>query len=314
MRIFVTGATGLLGRALIPELTANGHDVIGLARNDASRSMITAMHATAHSGQGYDVDVLTEALEPVHAIVHLATGMPNSDAPVEDDWAHSSKIVLGLLRHLVEASERTGVRTIIFPSFYGIYADNGSSPVTEESPLNPDSESQAYLDVEQLLFDATSSRRSTAVILRMGQIYSDDAPHTKGLLFALQNGLAAIGVNPEAYWPLIHVSDAARAIRLAMELSPAGQTFNICDDAPVRKRDLYGALASWVGGPKPPERSMTGSLSPYMGRIDASALHKSIRMSNAKARQWLGFNPTYPSYEEGFKVVIPQWQAKRQKA
>src|SRR5437016_1418671 len=126
MRVFVTGATGLLGRTLVPELIEHGHDVIGLARNDASRSMLTAMHASAYTDHGHDTDRMTEALEAVHAIVHLATSMPNSDAAIEDDWAHSSKIVLGMLRHLVEASERTGVRTIIFPSFYGIYADHGA--------------------------------------------------------------------------------------------------------------------------------------------------------------------------------------------
>src|SRR4051794_16273472 len=104
MRIFVTGATGLLGRRLVPELIHHGHDVIGLARSDASRSMLSAMHAVAYSDQAHDVDRLTEAMEAVHAIVHLATSMPNSDAAVEDDWAHSSKIVHGMLRYLVEAS------------------------------------------------------------------------------------------------------------------------------------------------------------------------------------------------------------------
>src|SRR5688500_11447716 len=165
MRIFVTGATGLLGRTLVPELIAHGHDVIGLARSDASRSMLVAMHATAYSDQGYDIDRLAEALEAVHAIVHLATGMPNTDAAIEDDWAHSSRIVLGMLKHLIEASERSSVRTVIFPSFYGVYADHGVEWVTEESSIQPDSSSSSYLEAEQLLYDATAARRSSAVVL-----------------------------------------------------------------------------------------------------------------------------------------------------
>jgi 2-alkyl-3-oxoalkanoate reductase len=312
MRIFVTGATGLLGRVLVPELIEHGHDIIGLARNDASRSMITAMHATAYSGQGHDVDQLAEGLEPVHAVVHLATGFPNNDAPVEDDWTHSSKIVLGMLRYLIEASERTGVRTIVLPSFYGVYADRMDNWVTEESPIEPDNISQSYLEAEQLLHDTSQARRSSAVILRMGQLYSAEAPHTRGLLYALQNGQAAVGQSPDAYWPLVHVADAAQAIRLALELSPAGHIFNVCDNEPVRKAELYRDLAKWIGAPPPPERSRTGALSPYMGRMDATALHKSVRMSNEKARTTLGFAPLYANHEAGFAAVMPEWRKRQQ--
>ncbi len=314
MRIFVTGATGLLGRALVPELIKHGHDVIGLARNDASRSMLTAMHATAYSGQGYNVERLADALVTMHAIVHLATGLPSDDSAVEDNWNHSSKIVLGMLRHLLEASEPSGVRTVIFPGFYGIYGDHGGEWVTEETSTQPDPFSDQYREAEELLMESTTARRSTGVILRMGLMYSAEAPNTRGLLYALRNAQAPIGAAADAYWPHIHVEDAAQAVRLALELSPAGQVFNICDDEPVQKGQLFKELAEWVGGPPPLAKGRTGNLMPYLGRLDAAPLHNSVRLSNRKAREQLGFDPNYRTYREGYASVIKEWEDRRANA
>lgn len=310
MRIFVTGATGLLGRAVVPELINYGHDVIGLARNDASRSMITAMHATAYSGQGYEIERLAEALSSMHAIVHLANALPNNDAPIEDDWAHSSKIVVGMLRHLLQASEATGVRTLIFPSLHSVYGDHGDEWVTEDADVIPDSFSNQYLEAETILAESTRDRRTSGVVLRLGMLYSAEAPHTRGLLYGLKQGQAPIGAAANAYWPQVHVADAAQAVRLALELSPAGEVFNICDNEPVQKATLYRDLAEWVGGPPPQEKGRTGNLSPYLGRIDAAPLHSSVRMSNMKARLDLGFAPYYETYRDGYPNVIREWAAR----
>ncbi len=310
MRIFITGATGLIGRSLVPELLRHGHDVIGLARNDASRSMLSAMRAVSHSGQGYDVERLAEALVTIHAIVHLATGMPTNDAPIEDDWVHSGKLVVAMLRHLLEASELSGVRTVVFPSIYSVYGDHGEEWVTEETPLAPDSASEWYVEAEGLLMDSTRRRRSAGVVLRMGLVYSEEASHTRGLLYALKNGQAPIGSAGEAYWPHLHVEDAAQAIRLALERSPAGQTFNVCDDEPVQKATLFRDLAKWVGGPPPLLKGKTGALMPYLGRVNAAPLQLSVRMSNQKAKESLGFAPRYRTYHAGYPPIIEEWRRK----
>ncbi len=311
MRIFVTGATGVVGRALVPALLKRGHDVVGLARTDASRSMLAAMHAASYSGQGYEIERLAESLVPMHAVVHLAIALPSNDAAVEDDWSQSSKIIVGLLRHLLEASEMSGVRTVIFPSFFGVYGDHGEEWVTEESAVNPDPSSAPYLEAEQVLMEHTRARRSVGVVLRMGMIYGPEAAHTRGLLYALKQGQAPLGLTPTTFWPQVHVEDAAEAICLALEQSPAGQVFNICDDEPVRRADLLKEIAAQVGGPVPVPRGKTGELMPYMGRISAEALRASVRMSNARARQYLGFAPRFPNFREGYREVIAHWMSAR---
>jgi nucleoside-diphosphate-sugar epimerase len=96
---------------------------------------------------------------------------------------HSSKIVVGMLRHLLEASEPSGVRTIVFPSLFAIYGNHGAEWVTEDVPIKPDSFSEQYREAEDLLLQSTEAGRSAGVVLRMGLVYASDAPHTRGLSY-----------------------------------------------------------------------------------------------------------------------------------
>lgn len=303
MRIFVTGATGLLGRALVPELLEHGHDVVGLARTDASRSLLRAMRASVYSGQGRNTERLAEAMGDMHVIVHLATTFPTSDAAIEDGWPQSPQILIGLLSNLLKASESCGVRTIVLGSFYGVYGNHGDEWVTEEASLAPDETSKAYLEAEELLMKSTAERKSAGVVLRMGLIYGPDALHTRGLLYGLKRGQAPIMSGGRMFWPMVHVDDAARALRLAVEQSAAGEVFNICDDEPVRQAQLYKDLAEWIDGPPPP-RHGTSELRPYMGQIDPPPMRFSVRMRNRKAKKLLGFRPHFPTYREGYHAVL----------
>ncbi len=310
MRVFVTGATGLLGRTLVPDLIRRGHQIIGLARNDANQAMVRAMHAVPYTGQGRDVDRLADGLKDVDAIVHLATGMPTTDSATEDEWTHSAAVTVRLLRNLLEASQRTGVRAVIFGSFFGVYGDHGDKWVTEDTPLAPEGISRAFAEAERLLTDAASAGKVKGTVLRLGMLYAPDALHTRGLLYALQRGQASTAGGDKLYWPQIYVGDAAQSVRLALEQSPANEIFNICDDEPVQQARLYRDLANWIGGPPPPRKAQTGGLRPYMGSLDLDALYSSVRMKNNKVKAYLGFSPQYPTYREGYRHVIEQWQAE----
>jgi nucleoside-diphosphate-sugar epimerase len=308
MRVFITGATTVLGRALVPELLKHGHDVVGLARNDASRAMLHAMRVSAFSSQGRDADHLAEALDSVHAIVHLATALPTRDSPVEDEWATSGTVIVGLMRTLLTASERSSVRTVVLPSFYGVYGNHGEEWVDEMTALDPDPTSKPFAEAEYLLLRATERRTSAGVVLRIGMLYAADAVHTRGLLYGLQRGQAPLIGDGRMFWPQIHAEDAAQAIRLALEKSPVGQILNVCDDMPVRQGQLYTDLASWLGGPPPPPRAGTGELKPYLGQVNLEPLRFSVRMRNDKIKQTLGFVPQYPTYREGYKAIIAGMQ------
>lgn len=305
MRVFVTGSTGFLGRAVISELLEHGHEVIGLARNDASQAMLRALHVTPLTGQGTDIEQLAEVLKQTQGIVHLASTFPTSDSADEDDWRPSSRIVLGMLRNLIEACQLSRAQTLVFPSFYGVYGNHGEEWVSEETPIRPDTFSEYFVSAEDTLFKANEQRTVQGVVLRMGLTYSADAPHTRGLIYGISRGQAPVMGHGRRYWPMLHAADAAQAVRLAVEQSPAGDIFNVCDNDPVQQGQLYQRLADWIGAPKPSSRG-TSELSPYMGNVSLPALRFSVRMSNQKARQWLGFVPHYPTYREGFVTVLQE--------
>ncbi|NDJ54047.1 MAG: NAD(P)-dependent oxidoreductase [Chloroflexi bacterium] len=306
MRIFVTGATGFIGRAVIAELKKHNHDVIGLARTDASGAMLRAMKVTSLIGQGRDVQLLTDALEGVHAIVHLANTLPTDDTTTEDTWKFSGEVMVKMMENLLRSSERTGVKTVVFPSFYGIYGDYGDVFVTEEAPVLPVPSVQRFWEAEQLLLRSSFLRRSSGVILRLGLVYSHDSPDTRGLLYALKRGQASIEGDGAIYWPMIHVDDVAQAVRLALEQAPHGETYNICDNEPVLQSNLYMNLAQTIEGPIP-ESSDDAQLMPYMGRINLEPLSFSVRLTNAKARDELGFDPQHKNHRSGFEGIIEKW-------
>ncbi len=308
MRIFITGATGLIGRTLVPDLLAHGHEVIALARNDASRAMLHAMRTTPIFGQGRDVAQLAEALTGVDAVVHLATTIPSQDSAVEDEWVYSEEVMVGLLRNLIAAGVQAGVRRVIFPSLYAVYGDHGEEWVTEETPTAPGDLFEPYARAEAHLYRASQAHGLGVVVLRMGLLYSADAQHTKGLLYGLKRGQVPIMGNGNMFWPLLHVADAATAIRLTLEqvLPPGAVLFNVCDNEPVRCGQLYYDLARWLEAP-PPQRHTgqpTDDFNPYQGQIKIAALRTSVRLSNRKIRERLHFTPQYTTYREGFRAVL----------
>ncbi len=315
VRIFVTGATSVLGRATIQELVSHGHSVSGLARTDASRAMLHAMQVVPVAGQGHDADALAEALYGMDAILHLATGLPATPDAVEDRWPQRDEVIVGMLRTLLAASEMDAVRTVVFPSFCAVYGDHGDEWVDERAALNDNPYALPYLEAENLLLDSTDAGRSVGVVLRMGLLYGPDSPSTHGLLYAIKRGQAPILSGGQMYWPMIHMADAAQALRLAAEQSPGGAIFNVCDDQPVRQSILYESLAEQLGAPPPQSviAAQTGDLragllNPFKGYVKLESLQLSIRMVNEALKMYLGMRLRYPTWEEGFYDTLKQVQ------
>jgi nucleoside-diphosphate-sugar epimerase len=238
----------------------------------------------------------------VHGIVHLASTIPNSDAATEDDWPYSAEVVSGMMKRLIIASEQSGVRTMVFPSTYGVYGKTeGLEWVTEGTRVHADRNSQPFIDAEQALNLSSTRRKSTGVVLRMGIVYHHDSPSTKGLLYALKNGHAETIGDGAMYWPLIHAEDAVQAIRLALEEGPRGEVFNVADNEPVTQHTLYTTLAELIGAPLP--RRGTGEINHYLRGGNPADLYRSVRLSNEKLRDRLGFEASYPTFRTGFRAV-----------
>ncbi len=308
MRIFVAGATGAVGRALVPALVSAGHSVAGSTRSAAKAEVIKRMGADP---------VIVDGLD--EALVHAAVNFTKPDVVIDQmtdlaavtDLRHFDRAftTTNQLRtrgtdYLLAASRAAGVRRFIAQSFCGwAYGRDGSSVKTEDEPLDrePPEEMRRTLEAIQYLErTVTGSAQPEGIVLRYGSFYG---PGTGMLAPAMieqvrRRRLPLIG-DGGGWWSFIHVEDAATATMAAIERGKPGSIYNIVDDDPAEVRDWLPGLARLLGG-KPPFH-----VPAWLGRLLAGqhlvAMMTEVRAgSNAKAKRELGWRPAHPSWRQGF--------------
>jgi nucleoside-diphosphate-sugar epimerase len=310
MRVFVAGATGVLGRQVVRELVARGHRVTGLARAPLNEPVLRSLGATPAHGDLFDADSLARAAAGAEVVMHLATALPSVRRPTARDWEPNARIWTDGTACLLEATRRVQAYCYVQQSATFVHGSGGDAWVDENSPLLPHRAVDAAVTMERLVGEAHQRDRLATVILRGGTYYHADSAPTRYLLEGLQTGaLPVLGMGAN-YWSLIHVDDMAHACVLAAEKLPTGETFLVVDDEPVRVRDLFTHLARAVGGPKPNylppavARVLEGSLTVEMATA-------SLRCRNAKIKRQLGWEPRFRTYREGFAAVLKAGTATR---
>ncbi|WP_067177685.1 NAD-dependent epimerase/dehydratase family protein [Microtetraspora niveoalba] len=306
MRVLLAGATGTIGSALVPLLLAAGHEVLGLTRSDRGAGRLAAAGAEPVRVGIMDAGELLAALDgrEADAVIHQATsitGMP---------MFHRSLYATDALRdqgtaNLLRAAALVGARHFVTQSFYlGYgYRDHGTEPVTEDRPFATLTGHRG-MDVHMRSLRANEEQvlgtpGVDGVALRYGMFYGPE-PMTRQLADKTRRGLLPVP-RPSGVTSPIHIHDAATAAVAALERGRPGQAYNICDDEPVEFADYLSVLAASVGA-APPRAVPAWVLSavPYM---KAFMVDSRIRLSNAKAKRELGWQPVYPSIHEGFGTL-----------
>jgi 2-alkyl-3-oxoalkanoate reductase len=302
MRVFVAGATGVLGRQVVRELRARGHAVTGLARRPESERLLRSLGATPATGDLFDAESLTRAAAGAEVVMHLATAIPEGPRQRLQDWKLNDRIRTEGTAALLEASRRVCAACYIQQSSAAVHGSAGETWVDENSPQVPHRIFDSAVTMERLVRDAGRRSGLATVILRAGQLYHPEAGSTRQLLAGLKSGsLPVIGMG-DNFWSMVHVEDMARACVTAAEIRPAGETFLVVDDEPVRVRDLFTHIARSVGGPKPryllpfAARLLVGSLSVALATA-------SLRCRNAKLKRQLSWEPKFSSFRGG----LPTW-------
>ncbi|MCS5498858.1 NAD-dependent epimerase/dehydratase family protein [Cnuibacter physcomitrellae] len=277
MRIFVAGASGVLGRALIPLALAEGHEVIGMTRSDRGADAVRALGATPVIADAFDADLVASAVasSSPDAIIDLLTDLATGDS---GDNAH---LRIHGTRHLVDAAREAGVETMVAESISWIHP-SGSDPADEGTPLDLDAAEPRRTTVRAVAaLERTVAEIAHAVVLRLGQLYGEGTWYARDGRYA---DAARAGSLPatETVVSFVHVDDAARAALDALRW-PAG-VWHIVDDEPAAGTAWVPVFAEAVGAPRP-ERSESGDI----GRP----------VSNGRARA-NGLMLRYPSWREGF--------------
>lgn len=282
MRVFVVGATGVLGRQVLPRLVERGHSVVAVARHEEDVIRLRRLGIEAQVGDILDAASLRGPVRGCDVTLHLATAIP-APGP-HRDWSRNDRIRREGTRNLLAAAAEAGVRPYVQQSITFPYGDSGQRIITEEQPFPSPSTHSSAVDMEAMV------RASSLewVILRGGSFYGPGTGREDEWRRGAAQGTLVVPGDGSALLSLIRVEDMARAVVLAAEAAPAGATYNVVDDTPVSYGELYRYVAAQMLAPEP----STGG--PEVA---------SLGCSNAAIRHALGWEPAWPSYRSGLADV-----------
>jgi 2-alkyl-3-oxoalkanoate reductase len=310
VRVFVAGATGAIGQALVPQLVARGHDVVGMTRSRSKQDMVRRLGARPVVADALDRDGVAEAVasaEP-EVIVHELTALS-----AESDMRHIDRAFATTNRlrregtdHLLAAGRAVGARRFVAQSFAGFrFARTGGLVQTEADPLDPDPPAglrtvqEAYLYLEKAV---TAIEWGEGVVLRYGGLYGP------GTAISLAGDAVMAQLVRKRRFPIVgdgggvlshvHVEDAAAATAVAVERGRTG-IYNIVDDEPAPVRVWLPVLASALEA-KPPRHVPRWLARLLAGEAATAMMTQTKGASNEKAKRELGWQLRYPSWRQGF--------------
>ena len=308
MKIFVAGATGTIGRRLIPLLVDAGHEVTGLSRSPGRAALLERQGAHGVVGDVYDRErlaALLAAAQPEVVIDELSDlGKRLGPRGAAEEFAANVRIRTEGARNLVDAALAARARRIVAQSYAHVYAPHLGWVKSEDDSLNlgqdvPATRRQNVTSVQELERIVLETPGIEGVALRYGAFYGP------GTTYASDGSIA--GEVRKRHYPIIgggqgrtsfvHVDDAARATVLALGAEPG--VYNICDDHPAMQSEWVPFYASTMGAPPP--RHVFAFIVTAIGREHFAYRATQQRgASNAKAKAELGWQLRYPSWREGF--------------
>lgn len=308
MRIFVAGATGVLGRPLVAALVAAGHEVTGTTRTAQRAAAIDAAGARGVVCDALDRDAVRRSVLAAapEVVVHQLTALPQSFAKLRRGSDATNRLRREGTGNLVDAAVSAGARRVIAESVAFLYAP-APGPADEDAPVftvAPEPYRSMIGALNELERVVTTSDGIEGVVLRYGTLYGP------GTWFAADGDmikqirkrrLPVVG-SGGGVTSFLHVEDAAAATVRALDHGPPG-VYNIADDDPVSYDVLLPALADLLGA-KPPRHVPPWLVRLAGGAVAVSTTTEQRGASAQKARHELGWRPAYASWRDGFAVEL----------
>ena len=310
MKVFVAGATGVLGSRVVDRLADRGHEVVGLARDDDGERAVEARGGTARRGNVLGPDTLTDAVDDdTEVVVHAATAIPGSTKPSDDDWARNDRVRLAGARNLLDAAP-ADLRQFVFPSVVWVARQPDGAAFDESADRHPDRSTRSAAETEDLIRTRDDDAGFDATVLRCGLCYAPDARDTRDWASRLLDGdLPIVGGGllgrGDAELSFVHADDAAAAVLAAVE-EGAGGVFHVVDDEPVTTAEFFQTFAELLDAPEP-NRVPAWLARLFVGTVTARLLASPMPTTNEKAKRELGWVPEHATYREGLGQVVDQW-------
>lgn len=303
--IFVTGATGVLGRPVVRGLIERGYEVHALCRSPANHKMLSAMGAVPREVDLYNTPALAERLANCDAVLHLATHIPSMNQLRKNGiWGENDRLRREGTRSIVAAAETAGtIRTLLYPSISLFYGDGGASWLDASTArTEPASFHASTLDAENSVRgfgEAGNDRR--AIVLRFGSFYGPSSPDSLQMLDLARRGLFTPIADLDSYKSLVWIDDAASAVIVSLEAGLSG-VYDVVEDAPATQAEAAGAMAASVGRAKlrhVPRWLLRLALPQELREI----LGRSQRVSNERFKRATGWQPTVASQMQGWRLM-----------
>jgi len=309
MRVFVAGGTGVLGRRLVPQLVARGHQVTATTTSPGKLGVLAQLGADGVVMDGLDAASVGEAVAAAQpdAIVHQMTAIsvPHAGKP---DFKHMDRWFATTIRlriegtdHLLAAAAATGVSHVVaqsYASWNGLR--EGGWVKTEDDPLDMHADSAAHAGMVAIRHVEEAVVKAGGAALRYGWLYGPGA--TEDVVAPVRKRQLPLVGRGTGYNSWVHLDDAASATVLAVELKVKG-IFNIVDDEPAPVSQWLPYLAACAGA-KRPMRVPVWLARRVAGDAAVVMMTEGRGFSNAKAKRELGWTLRYPSWRQGFKEEL----------
>ena len=311
MKVFVAGATGALGKQLVPMLVEQGHEVTGMTRTPSKQDLVRELGAHPAVADALDPEAVAQAVAEAkpEVVIHQLTAIDAGafGRSLDKTFALTNRLRTEGTDHLLAAANAAGARRFIAQSFAGWPFERTGGPIkTEEDPLQaspPKTVSETLGAIKYLEATVTGAEGIEGLALRYGGFYGPGTslavnPDGEQVEMVRKRRFPIVG-NGAGIWSLVHIHDAAAATAAAVEGGEPG-LYNVVDDEPAPVSVALPELARVIGAP-PPRR-----IPRWLGRLLAgegnTIMMTEVRgASNAKAKRELGWELRYPSWRLGIR-------------
>lgn len=301
MKVLLAGADGALGTPLTRLLLARGHTILGLIRNPSGASTLRARGVEPIVADALDREALLRAVEhhSADAVIHELTALKKP--PLRPSgMAMTNRLRTEGTANLLAAAARLGANRIVTQSIvlgYG-FRQHADRTVTEADPFGIPAGDLTDATVAALhAAEAQTFTAPEGIALRYGLLYGGDVSQIRPML-----AKRTVPVTPGGLLGWVHHLDAAASTVAALERGRPGQAYNIVDDQPATWSEVFTAMAAAFGAPPPRHvaRWLLRLIAPYV----ATLIDTSMRVSNAKAKTELGWQPRFRNYLEGITAMV----------
>jgi 2-alkyl-3-oxoalkanoate reductase len=305
MKVFVAGATGAIGRPLLPRLVAAGHEVTGTTRSEERAAGLRSAGAEAVVVDAHDSEPFREAVAGARpeVLVHQLTDLPQNFSP-RYKYGQTNALRSDVTRNLIAAGREAGARRIVAQSVSFFYLPVGDMVKDEDAPTMAGNAEGKFGEAADAMADmerqVTEAEGMDGLVLRYGFFYGPGTWFAQGtnLAKAYRRRMSPVVGSGAGIFSFIHVQDAAAATVAAVERGQPG-VYNVVDDEPAPANEWMPVFAEAVGAKRPRRVPL------WLGRLvaggNAEAMETMRGASNEKAKRELDWEPRYQSWRQGFR-------------